>query len=364
MPLLTIVALALAPLLSPAVSHNHYLKEPNIFIIGAMKAGTTALSDLMRKNQAICDKGEKEKHFFNGPDYKKKYHAAVKKYMEEFEGCGGDQLTLDATPGYSEKPNVNERMIESYSATDLARKYFIFSIREPISRHYSEYEMNIRFCLDTVGDLNRTDQSSWRKYRHERACESVMSDFHPVTNDPTKNFDAKVLDFHQWCLSPFGRKELSRGHYKEAIQRFLQMIERNQLFLINFDTLVRNTSVVMQGMGDFLKLRTAHRWNASTTLAVPKKSGTAMNLAKMSCSTVEMLDAYFHRVNGNIGEWIRNITSTLGRADGEPLFVDFVSDPFKNCNSTLRFDDERTKAFTEESIALNKEHVSNLTEWR
>ena len=329
-----------------------------------MKAGTTALSDLMRKNQAICDKGEKEKHFFNGPDYKKKYHAAVKKYMEEFEGCGGDQLTLDATPGYSEKPNVNERMIESYSATDLARKYFIFSIREPISRHYSEYEMNIRFCLDTVGDLNRTDQSSWRKYRHERACESVMSDFHPVTNDPTKNFDAKVLDFHQWCLSPFGRKELSRGHYKEAIQRFLQMIERNQLFLINFDTLVRNTSVVMQGMGDFLKLRTAHRWNASTTLAVPKKSGTAMNLAKMSCSTVEMLDAYFHRVNGNIGEWIRNITSTLGRADGEPLFVDFVSDPFKNCNSTLRFDDERTKAFTEESIALNKEHVSNLTEWR
>jgi len=339
-----------------SVTHSHekkHLKHPNIFIIGAMKAGTTSLSDLMRKNRAICDKGEKEKHFFNGADYKNKYHASLEKYADEFKGCGADQLTLDATPGYSEKSNVNDRMKESYSTEDLAKKYFIFSVREPISRHYSEYEMDVRFCLDTIGDLNRTDQTAWRKYRHERACESVMSDFNSKTNDPTRHSKAKVFDFHQWCLSEHGRRELMRGHYKEAIQRFLNMIKRSQFFIINFDTLVRNTSTVMQGMGEFLNLKEEFKWNSTTSLAVPKKSGATMNLEKMSCSTVKMLENYFYRVNGgNIAEWVRNITISNGSSIGEPIFEDFVSNPYKNCNEKLVFETDQTRAFTEESLAV------------
>lgn len=38
-----------------------HISYPDILMIGAMKAGTTSLTSLMRSNPAFCDYGEKEK---------------------------------------------------------------------------------------------------------------------------------------------------------------------------------------------------------------------------------------------------------------------------------------------------------------
>ena len=51
-----------------------------------MKGATTQLSNLLRDNPAICNYGEKEKHFFSGNDYASNYEASVQKYLDEFKG--------------------------------------------------------------------------------------------------------------------------------------------------------------------------------------------------------------------------------------------------------------------------------------
>ena len=338
-------------------NNQHFNTDyPDVFLIGAMKSGTTSLSDLMHKNSAFCSYGEKEKHFFNGADYKNEHAIAVATYKAEFDLCPKGTLKLDATPGYSEKANVNERMKETYPPEVLARKFFIFIMREPITRHHSEYEMDLRFCLDTIGDLNRSDQASWRIYRHERACESVMhGDFNPLTNDPAKHTAAKYMGFHDWCMSPRGRRELSRGHYKETILRFLAMVRRDKFFIINFESLVTNTAQEMMGLSTFLGLQDAQRWNGSIALPKQKKSGANMhdpNMTTMSCVTVRMLDKYFRRVNGGeISAWVRAM-SVNSAAPGEVNFAPFATAPLRTCVED-NLTDSRVANFTEDSILFS-----------
>jgi len=308
------------------------LQDPNIFMIGAMKAGTTSLSDLMRSNPHICDFGEKEKHFFSGGEYENKYDAEVERYKSEFSPCKDTQLTMDSTPGYSADVRVIERIRESYDAPTLRKQKYLYILREPISRHYSEYQMNVRLCIDADGDLERGNYMSWRIYRHERSCEAVMDDFDGKTNDPSKHKSAKVMTFHEWCLSKKGRLELRRGLYKEVIVRYLHIIGREQLFFVNFDTLIHNTSLVMTGFNTFLEMPDQHAWDDKVVLPVPKKAARRPKLPTyMDCTTVLMLDKFFKKIEGNFFGWLKNLTALSGKAPGEPEFEKYTSDPYKNC---------------------------------
>lgn len=357
-----------------------HFEYPDILMIGAMKAGTTSLSNLMRSNPAICDFGEKEKHFFNGGDYTHKYAAQVQMYMNEFKGCKKKQLTLDSTPGYSVEPNVVDRMKETYLPEVLARKYFIYLVREPIGRHYSEYQMEVRLCLDLDGDLKLKNNVEWRLWRHERACDTVCFNYSNKRNDPAPlsvgyNKNARILNFHEWCLSHHGKQELRRGHYKAVIMRYLEMISRNQILLVNFDHLITKTASVMMGMNDFLHLPVEMRWKNDTTLPQPKKSPGNAVPTTMDCVTTDMLLHYFNHVNGGgIDSWIRtNLTVEKGRPMGEVDFGSF-SDPKRKCvNKSSSNDTQVTKAaypaetwtFTEDTIrfhALNKHHQSLIPE--
>jgi len=312
-----------------------HFEYPDVLMIGAMKAGTTSLSSLMRANPAICDYGEKEKHFFNGGEYVHKYAAQVQMYLDEFKGCKKGQLTLDSTPGYSAEPNVNDRMKETYLPEVLAKKYFIYLVREPVARHYSEYQMEVRLCLDVDEDLKLKNNIAWRLWRHERACDTVCHNYNNKKNDPAKfsvgySKNAKILTFHEWCLSHRGKQELRRGHYKAVILRYLEMIQRNKLLIINFDHLITRTGAVMVGMNEFLSLPKDLLWKNSTTLAVPKKSAANVPTT-MDCVTTDMLMRYFDHANGGpVDQWIQNYTKLHGRPKGEIDFGKF-SDPRRKC---------------------------------
>lgn len=327
---------------------------PALFIIGAMKSGTTSLADAMHRNSAFCAFGEKEKHYFNGAEYDKA--ASATKYNSEFDPCAKGTITFDATPGYSEKTSVIDRMKETYGHDALATKRFIYILREPISRHFSEYQMDERFCIDSIGDLNRTDQASWRIFRHERACTSVMDEnFNPLTNDPAKLPTAKIMDFHEWCMSPRGRRELSRGHYKDITEAYLSTVQRDKFFIMNFESLVTNTSKELMGLNLFLGLQGPQRWNESVSLPKPKKSGTNMARPNISCETVRMLKKYFRDVNGGeIHSWVHSISGAR-KPPGEQFFSPFTRAQELSC-AEFSLGDPRVAAFTEDTLRFSVHH--------
>ena len=306
-----------------------------------------------------------EKHFFNGGDYVHKYAAQVQMYMDEFKGCKKNQLTLDSTPGYSAEPNVNDRMKETYLPEVLNKKYFIYLVREPVARHYSEYQMEVRLCLDVDGDLKLKNNVAWRMWRHERACDTVCHNYNNKKNDPAEfsvgyNKNARVLTFHEWCLSHRGKQELRRGHYKAVILRYLDMIRREMLLLVNFDNLIYKTGQVMVGMNEFLHLPPEMHWKNSTALPVPKKSAANVETV-MDCVTTEMLIHYFEHANGGpIDGWIRNMTAERGRPKGEIDFGSF-SDPRKKCKKLATNETQYapgTWTFTEDAVKFHEEFKS------
>ena len=123
---------------------------PNLFIIGTQKCGTTSLNKLLFEHPEICSEGVKEKHFYSEKGYRS--HARIKDYMYEFAGCKKWQITVDATPSYVSIPEVTDRLNISYSADSLSKKKFILLLRDPVSRHYSEYQRVLRICFRIIDE--------------------------------------------------------------------------------------------------------------------------------------------------------------------------------------------------------------------
>jgi len=305
---------------------------PDILLIGAMKCGTTSLHRLLiqHPNDAICGYGEKEKHFFNSHDYATKYTKHVEHYYKEFSGCNQAQKTIDSTPGYAVNEDVTHRVKESYTPEDLAKKKIIFIIREPVARHYSEYQMALRLCLDINDDLaKKGPDHEWRVSRHETACKQVA---HPDYYDAKKNslkVPAKVLTFREWSVTSYGRKELRRGHYRKTIDDWLQIVSREQMFILNFQTMIYNSSDTMTRLSHFLELDSD--WGSTAKLPTPE---TQKAVSYLDCLSVQRLSAYFAKANGP-DDFIDFIENKSGHKPlQEPAFGSFENTFTKCVNAT------------------------------
>ena len=79
-----------------------------------------------------------EKHFFDTDDYLSK--DGLSSYLKEFKNCK-NLYTIDSTPRYIQEEVVPGRLMTSYAPSDLRKKRFVLSLREPTARQYSEYQV-------------------------------------------------------------------------------------------------------------------------------------------------------------------------------------------------------------------------------
>ena len=151
---------------------------PSFFIIGAQKAGTTALNDLLITHPAICSYGRKEKHFFSADEesWRDDQVQLSREFLREFSGCGGKNFTMDSTPSYSMLDYTAKRIRQYYPTAVAAQKKFVLLLREPVSRQYSEYQRLARGCLMELNpllDLPLSDHSDpFVKERFDKVAQS------------------------------------------------------------------------------------------------------------------------------------------------------------------------------------------------
>lgn len=101
---------------------------PDALIIGAMKCGTTSLSNYLSQHPQVGAATTKEIHYFDrrlirGPNW----------YRAQFRAEPG-QISIDATPYYFFHPLVPQRAAALLPAAKL-----IVLMREPVGRAYSHY---------------------------------------------------------------------------------------------------------------------------------------------------------------------------------------------------------------------------------
>ena len=260
----------------------------------------------------------------------------TKNYLKEFDDCKKGQYLIDSTPRYIAVDLVPMRIALSYTSEDLKKKKFILILREPIGRHYSEYQFRVRLCTDIFDkDLGPSDDE-YKAIRGDRNCNRVTHNY----KQGIKQQDLKVMTFAEWVDSEDGMHELQRGHYIEHINEWLRIIRREQLFIINFQSLIEDTTLVMNSLAVFLGLNEG--WGKEVVLPVPstKKPSTFLE-----CATFDRLSKHYSKMNL---ELVRFINGGKDKPVSEPNFPAFKSSKASCLNHDPNVDDDEVKRLDDE----------------
>lgn len=124
------------------------MSRPTFLILGAQKAGTTWIADMLRQHTQICMPEQKEIHFFNKKD---NYRKGLDWYERRFEVCG-KPVRGEATPNYFWTSTDEKEIRESGRTENIPGLVhdaypglqFIVSLRDPVDRAVSAYRTLIR----------------------------------------------------------------------------------------------------------------------------------------------------------------------------------------------------------------------------
>jgi len=200
-----------------------YHTAPSFMILGAQKAGTTALMRYLGQHPSIASPVLKEAHFFDvDPLY---YGRGLDWYHRNFVlphdlPAGG--ITGEATPEYLYYPATAARLHGYNPALKL-----IALIREPVARAYSAWNM---FRQHHGNGLEKL-LSDLRLYQPE-----VRDGLYRMLSKPVfPSFEEVVAD--EFELLERGGHELEpsfvrRGLYAQQLRRYLGLFARDQLLVI------------------------------------------------------------------------------------------------------------------------------------
>lgn len=199
--------------------------RPNFLVIGAQKAGTTALHGYLRQHPAVFCPDWKELHYFS-----LKYVLGEPWYLSHFPlkvTHRGAIAVGEATPAYLFDPRSPARV----HAFDPGMK-LVVTVRDPVERAYSHYWMEVE------------------------------------TRDETRSFEEAIAweeaeiwpELERWLADPayvstlplFGRSYVARGFYADQVERWLALFPRKQLHVLTSDELLTDPASALSGVERFL----------------------------------------------------------------------------------------------------------------
>lgn len=126
-----------------------FRSRPNLFIIGAMKAGTTSLHHYLNAHPEVFMCEPKEPCYFvhpkelNWPQIEKlKLWNNEERYLDLFENSRGAKIVGESSTSYTKFPTVSDVPKRIYQFNPEAR--FIYVLRDPIERTISHYLHEVR----------------------------------------------------------------------------------------------------------------------------------------------------------------------------------------------------------------------------
>jgi len=194
---------------------------PNFIVIGAAKAGTTALYWYLAEHPQVFMSPMKETNFFayglddrgrplyGDPELHRFPIRSLAEYAALFADAGDAIAIGEASPIYLECPQAADRIRERLPAARIA-----CCLREPVDRAYSDYLMYLR--------------SRGRRLDPERDLSASATWARP--------------DSH-WMLI---------GRYHEALSRYYEAFPRDRIHVFLFDDLKRDPAGVVRALYGFL----------------------------------------------------------------------------------------------------------------
>lgn len=183
-----------------------YRPLPDFLVIGAQKAGTTALYAYLRWHPAVTGPSWKEVSFFD-----RHWWRGEPWYRGQFPLRSAGQLVGEASPSYLFHPLAPER-----ARAVVPRARLVAVLRDPVDRAYSQYQHEVA--------LGREPLSFEEALAAEE--ERTRGEVERLTADP-RAFSRAWWD-HTYA---------ARGLYAEQLEHWLAAFPREQLLVVTTDEL-------------------------------------------------------------------------------------------------------------------------------
>jgi Sulfotransferase domain len=249
----------------PGDTNEWQIRAPYALILGAMKAGTTALGEFLWRHPAVVQTSRKELHFFDfrftpfTSDQGIQRANARKEYRNVFFRCGAGHtvannntlIAIDNSPKYLFLSDLVPARV--MCVTPWVK--IIVILRNPIDRAYSHFHMK--------------NSDTWRQTNanitFEEWIQKDLNDMKQVgllQNDiPFSEFRGSDQEWTAWkAYTRLGtHSPIGRGLYVIQLRHWFQTWEafgksRNDFLVLHSQDLRDNTALVYQHLLDFLHL--------------------------------------------------------------------------------------------------------------
>jgi hypothetical protein len=250
--------------------------SPSFFIVGAQKAGTTSLADLLVQHSKVSMGLEKELRFFN-LDYHYKKGKAYYESMFPIRRAdkGGILHSFEATPEYLYYPQVAARI---HSMFPIAK--IVILLRDPVARAYSGWNM---FCdYRQQGKLHPFFASPITDEQ------KALRDLYFIGELPTFSelIDLELSEIEDCgtCLEP---SMIRRGIYYDQVLRYFELFGRENVHVAFLEEMSAKPEDELGGVCHFLGLN-ADELN----LSLPKGNARSYS-SKISENEAARLKAFY-----------------------------------------------------------------------
>ena len=190
------------------------MKNPDFFIVGAPRCGTTAMYNYLKKHPEIFMSVPKEPWYF-GTDITCKFRPSLENYLHYFSMAKNEKRVGEASPIYLSS-TLAAKEIKEFNP--LAR--IIIMLRNPVDFLHSFHAKNL-----TLGYENITDCGNALKAEEARK---------------QKKMDLpKKAEMAPACLQ---YKQMAK--FSEQVERYLDVFGKENVFIIIYDDFKENTAKV------------------------------------------------------------------------------------------------------------------------
>lgn len=189
----------------------------NFYCIGAQKAGTTTIHDILINHPDIFLPSDKEAHFF---DFESRYSRGITWYLNEFfQSVGNEKIVGSITPEYMFFPKAAKRIYD-----DIGSDVKIVAIlRNPVKRALSHYKMSKKRGLEKL----------------------------PFQLAISKETERILVDEYQFKNFSY----INRGYYSQQLQPYFDLFGRENVLVLIFENdIVQNLSNTVAKITDFLEI--------------------------------------------------------------------------------------------------------------
>jgi len=193
---------------------------PDFLILGAQKAGTTALYAYLRWHPEITGPSFKEVSFFD------RHYAKGERWYRAHMPVRRRSLVGEASPSYLFHPLAPERV-----AGMLPGARLITLLRNPVDRAFSHYQHEVALGREPLSFEDAVD----------REDERMQGELERMLRDPS-----------YFSLAWWNYTYVARGRYAEQLERWFAAFPREQLLVLFTEELSADTAATYRRVLDFL----------------------------------------------------------------------------------------------------------------